>query len=50
MKRRYADVSDFREYLLHPENRKQLSFQLREDGYGDTRPRTASAAAGTIAA
>src|SRR5262245_22450488 len=31
----YADVSDFREYLLHPENRKQLSFQLREDGYGD---------------
>jgi lipoprotein-releasing system permease protein len=31
----YADTSDFREYLLHPENRKQLSFQLREDGYGD---------------
>jgi lipoprotein-releasing system permease protein len=31
----YADVSDFRQYLLHPENRKQLSFQLREDGYGD---------------
>src|SRR5436305_1553148 len=31
----YADVSDFREYLLHPENRKHLSFQLREDGYGD---------------
>lgn len=29
----YADVSDFREYLLHPENRKQLSFSLREDGY-----------------
>jgi lipoprotein-releasing system permease protein len=31
----YADVSDFRQYVLHPENRKQLSFQLREDGYGD---------------
>src|SRR5262245_48147908 len=31
----YADVSDFREYMLHPENRKQLSFNLREDGYGD---------------
>src|SRR5262245_23656647 len=29
----YADVSDFRGYLLHPENRKQLSFQLRDDGY-----------------
>ena len=31
----YADVSDFREYLLHPENRRQLSFQLRESGYSD---------------
>jgi len=31
----YGDVSQFREYLLHEENRKQLSFQLREDGYGD---------------
>src|SRR5438132_6662164 len=31
----YADVSDFRQYLLHSENRKQISFQLREDGYGD---------------
>lgn len=31
----YADVSQFREYLLHPENRKQLSFQLREQGYGN---------------
>src|SRR5437879_5664898 len=31
----YADVSDFRQYVLHPENRKQLSFQLREDGYSD---------------
>jgi lipoprotein-releasing system permease protein len=31
----YADVSDFRQYLLHPENRKQISFRLREEGYGD---------------
>lgn len=31
----YADVSDFREYLLHPENRKKLSFRLRDDGYSD---------------
>src|SRR4051794_15913005 len=31
----YADVSDFRQYLLHAENRKKLSFQLREEGYGD---------------
>jgi lipoprotein-releasing system permease protein len=31
----YADVSDFRQYLLHQANRKQLSFDLREDGYGD---------------
>jgi lipoprotein-releasing system permease protein len=31
----YADVSDFRQYLLHPENRKKISFLLREDGYGN---------------
>jgi lipoprotein-releasing system permease protein len=31
----YADVSDFREYLLHPENRRQLTFRLHETGYGD---------------
>jgi lipoprotein-releasing system permease protein len=31
----YADVSDFRQYVLHPENRKQLTFDLREEGYGD---------------
>lgn len=30
----YAEVSDFAEYVLHPENRKQLSFLLREGGYG----------------
>jgi lipoprotein-releasing system permease protein len=29
----YANVSDFSEYLLHPENQRQLSFFLREDGY-----------------
>jgi len=29
----YADVSDFREYLLHPKNREQLCFLLREDAY-----------------
>src|SRR6476620_2398620 len=28
----YANVSDFRQYLLHPANREKLSFQLREDG------------------
>jgi len=32
----YADVSDFRQYLLHPENRKRLSFLLREEGYDDS--------------
>ncbi len=31
----YGDVSQFREYLLHAENRRKLSFQLRENGYGD---------------
>jgi lipoprotein-releasing system permease protein len=31
----YADVSDFRQYVLHPENQRQLSFLLRDDGYGD---------------
>jgi lipoprotein-releasing system permease protein len=31
----YADVSDFREYLLHPENRKKLSFTLRDSGYSE---------------
>ncbi len=29
----YAQVSDFGQYLLHPENRQQLKFLLREDGY-----------------
>ena len=29
----YSDVSVFGDYLQHPENRKNLSFQLREGGY-----------------
>ena len=29
----YASVSDFSKYLLHPENRHQLEFLLRENGY-----------------
>jgi lipoprotein-releasing system permease protein len=31
----YAEVSDFRQYLLHPENKQKISFLLRETGYGD---------------
>lgn len=34
----YASVSDFAQYLLHPENRRHISFQLREDGYAPERP------------
>ena len=33
----YAQVSDFGQYLLHPANRRQLSFCLREDGYAPGR-------------
>ena len=29
----YASVSQFGEFLQHPDNRRQLSFDLREDGY-----------------
>jgi len=29
----YAEVGDFDQYLLHPENRKQVSFALHKDGY-----------------
>ncbi len=29
----YSQVSDFGKYLQHPENRKQVSFRLREKGY-----------------
>src|SRR5262245_37000563 len=31
----YAEVSDFKQYLLHPENRERINFWLRESGYGD---------------
>ncbi len=34
----YAAVSDFSKYLLHPENQKQVSFQLREADYAPDRP------------
>ncbi len=33
----YATVSDFSKYLLHPENKKALSFALHETGYADGR-------------
>ncbi|MCA9141648.1 MAG: FtsX-like permease family protein [Planctomycetaceae bacterium] len=33
----YAEVSDFSQYLLHPENRRQLSFILRDSGYAPGR-------------
>lgn len=29
----YAEVSDFAKYVLHPENREQLSFLLRDDEF-----------------
>ncbi len=29
----YSSVSDFGQYLQHPENRKQLDFKLKEQGY-----------------
>jgi len=29
----YASVSDFSQYLLHPENQQKLNFDLRENGY-----------------
>jgi lipoprotein-releasing system permease protein len=31
----YASVGDFRQYLIHPENRANFAFDLREDGYAD---------------
>ena len=31
----YANVSDFKEYLIHPENQQRLKFELREGGYSD---------------
>ncbi len=33
----YDRVSHFGRYLLHPENRKQVSFDLRDDGYATDR-------------
>ncbi|MCA9157374.1 MAG: hypothetical protein KDA72_03550, partial [Planctomycetales bacterium] len=33
----YANVSDFSKYLMHPENQKQISFALKEDGYAPDR-------------
>ncbi|MCC6509463.1 MAG: FtsX-like permease family protein [Pirellulaceae bacterium] len=33
----YASVSDFSKFLLHPENRKMLSFALQESGYAPER-------------
>lgn len=34
----YAQVSDFSQYLLHAENRKKLSFDLRSEGYDPRLP------------
>jgi lipoprotein-releasing system permease protein len=31
----YAEVGDFRNFLLHPGNREKLAFHLRETGYDD---------------
>ena len=36
----------FLQFLQHPENREQLSFDLREDGYDDARPPGGSEAPG----
>ncbi len=35
--RTYDQVSEFGRYLLHPENQKQVSFDLREGGYAPSR-------------
>ncbi len=37
MSQTYAEVGDFGQYLLHPENRRRLSFGLREAGYAPER-------------
>jgi lipoprotein-releasing system permease protein len=31
----YAQVGDFKQYLIHPENRARFDFALRENGYAD---------------
>jgi len=33
----YASVSDFSKYLLHPDNKKQLDFLLKQSGYAPER-------------
>lgn len=33
----YSSVSDFSKFLIHPANREQISFLLRESGYGEDR-------------
>lgn len=33
----YGEVSDFGKYLLHPENQKEASFELRDSGYAPER-------------
>jgi len=45
----YADVSDFRQYLMHPENRKKLSFHCVKRDMA-TRVRRCRRVAGNIAA
>lgn len=34
----YAQVSDIKQYLLHPENRSRLDFLLKQDGYDQRLP------------
>ncbi|MFO0818669.1 MAG: FtsX-like permease family protein [Pirellulales bacterium] len=36
--RTYGNVSDFSKYLKHPENRKELSFLLRDGGFDEPLP------------
>ena len=33
----YASVSDFSKYLIHPDNRSQLDFNLKQSGYAPER-------------
>src|SRR3990170_1651766 len=43
----YSTVSDFGQFLQHPDNRKQLDFQLKDGGY-DTIDHQASDPAGAL--
>lgn len=36
-KKTYASVSDFSKYLLHPDNKRELDFLLKRDGYAPER-------------